>query len=47
MHFINFLSKAIDLKTSNTHKEIMVNWIKTEKFINYPDALKHMEQIVS
>ena len=25
----------------------MVNWIKTDEFINYPDALERMEQIVS
>ena len=25
----------------------MVNWIKTDKFITYPDALERMEQIVS
>lgn len=25
----------------------MLKWIKTEKFINYPDALEQMEQIVS
>ena len=25
----------------------MVNWITTEEFINYPDALERMEQIVS
>ena len=25
----------------------MVNWIKTDEFIAYPDALARMEQIVS
>ena len=25
----------------------MVNWIKTDEFISYPDALERMEQIVS
>ena len=25
----------------------MVNWIKTDEFITYPDALEQMEQIVS
>jgi lipoyl(octanoyl) transferase len=25
----------------------MVNWIKTDEFITYPDALERMEQIVS
>jgi hypothetical protein len=25
----------------------MVNWIKTDEFISYPDALDAMEQIVS
>ncbi|MDB9991439.1 lipoyl(octanoyl) transferase LipB [Amylibacter sp.] len=37
----------MDLNTSNAHKAFMVNWIKTDEFIAYPDALERMEQIVS